>query len=136
MPENQTIETIKESVERLSTQLLQKKYNLKKAKELREDILISQDGYKKINIDYKDARLKKDIFKINLEKENPTYKATVDKVKDASLELKVVEDAISQQLSDYVAQKGEFAIPKTNGEKVSFRIKCLFSARQLKLFTE
>ena len=134
MSEKQTIEVITESVNRLARDLTTKKLQLKLAKENRDEFLERQVDFKPIDREYKKQKTERDLFKAKLEQGNEDYKNLVEKVKDTSLDVRLLEQAISQQLVEYALQKGESVIPSNNGEKVNFNIKCLFSAKQLNLF--
>jgi hypothetical protein len=134
MSDKQTVEVITQSVNRLARDLATKKLQLKMAKENRDDFLESQKDFSPIDREYKKQKTNRDLFKAKLEQSNEKYKTFVEKVKDASLEVRELENVISQQLVEYALQKGESVIPSTSGEKVNFTVKCLFSAKQLKLF--
>ena len=130
----ETPDIIKEQVRRLNSDLLTKKRIVKLAKEDREEFLFKKKDYSEVNDNYKKYRSIKEMFKSNLEQNDPDYQRLNDKVKDKQFEVREIEKSISELLADYVAQTGKFQISNFAGEWAFFKVKCSFPQKQLRLF--
>lgn len=123
----------KSQINKIASQILSVKSELKNLKEMQTNILEADSAYNEIDENYRVALRDKRQMKAKLMETNDG-RNVMNKLDDARLELKELNESLSTALEVYVSKTGTVHMDTFNGAEVIINKKFSIKPNQLKLF--